>query len=79
MNNNEFFTSVIKGALNTENKELDLVPSEFQQNLFNQLNNFIDRNASTTSDDDADGDDDFVNQTVNCKYYGIRYEKFRCD
>ena len=68
MNNNEFFTSVIKGALNTENKNIDFKPSEYQQNLFNRLNNIIQNNNTLDNDDD---DHDDLNHMVNCKYYGI--------
>ena len=63
MNNNEFFTSVVKGALNTENKPIDFKPSEHQLNLFNRLNDFIENNT-LNADDDQD-------HMINCKYYNI--------
>ena len=66
LNNNEFYTSVTKGALNTENKTIDFRPSVNQLNLFNRLNNFI---VNTKLDTDEDQDD--LNHMVNCKYYSI--------
>ena len=68
MNSNEFFTSVVKGVLNTENKNVDFTPSVYQHNLFNQLNTFMDANRSI---DEADEGEDFISHSINCKYYGI--------
>ena len=54
--------------LNTENKTIGFEPSEYQLNLFNRLNNFIENNAFDT---DSDNDQDGFNHMVNCKYYSI--------
>ena len=69
LNNNEFFVSVIKGALNTKSVNLDFMPSEFQQNMFEQLNNYV--NKSFLVNDDNDDDDYLTQNYVNCQYYGI--------
>ena len=70
LNDNEFFTSVIKGSLNTENKDIEFMPSEYQQNLFTQLNSFINK----TNDEPTEffhEDQDGFNQSVACQYYSI--------
>ena len=67
MNNNEFFTTVLKGVLNTENKIFDIKPSEYQQNLFNRLNSYINNNNTFLTADNDDDDNDFIQQSVDCK------------
>ena len=67
LNNNEFSTSVIKGVLNTENKNI-FKPSQYQQNIFNHLNSSMNNNDAFT---DQDSDEDLIAHSINCRYYGV--------
>ena len=65
LNYNEFVTSVKKGVINSCDKVIDFVPSNFQQKIFDNLNAAINNNTF-----DLDNDDE-VMPTIDCKYYSI--------
>ena len=69
LNSNEFITSVKKGVINSNEKSLDFIPSDFQQNIFDKLNSAINNNAFDLDTDESE--DDEVMPTIDCQYYSI--------
>ena len=68
LNNNEFVISVKKGIINSNEKDINFVPSDFQQKIFDKLNSAINSNAF---DLDTEDEDNEVIPTIDCKYYNI--------
>ena len=66
LNNNEFYVSVKKGVINSNKKNVEFSPSEYQQKIFDKLNSAINNNAFGL---DIDEDDDC--EAINCKFYNI--------
>ena len=69
LNNNEFFVTVKKGVINPNDIHLDFTPSDFQQNVFDQLNTAINNNAFDLDTDEGDNGDSIP--TIDCKYYSV--------
>lgn len=69
LNNNEFFLSVKKGIISNDASQVDFVPSDFQQKVFDELNSAINNNAFDF--DAGEGEDGTSIPTVNCKYYSV--------
>ena len=70
LNSNEFDISVKKGVINSSDARVDFVPTNFQKNIFNQLNSAINNNAFDLDTDIDSGDGNLI-PTVDCKYYSI--------
>ena len=70
LNNNEFTISVKKGVINSSEKEINFVPSNFQQKVFDKLNSAINNNAFDL-DTEIEDDDDEVIPTIDCQYYNV--------
>ena len=69
LNNNEFSISVKNGILNTNDCQMNFVPSDYQQKVFDTLNSAISNNAfDLDNEDESDGD---PIPTIDCKYYSI--------
>lgn len=70
LNNNEFSISVKKGVINSDDKHVDFVPSDFQQKIFDKLNAAINNNAfDLDTENESDGGD--VIPTIDCQYYSV--------
>ena len=70
LNNNEFTISVKKGVINSSEKEINFVPSDFQQKVFDKLNSAINNNAFDL-DTEIEDDDDEVIPTIDCQYHNV--------
>ena len=69
LNNNEFSISVKNGILNTNDCQMNFVPSDYQQKVFDTLNSAISNNAfDLDNEDESDGD---PIPTIDWKYYSI--------
>jgi hypothetical protein len=68
LNNNEFEISVEKGIINTDDKSISLKLSEFQQQIFDDLNTAMNSNAFDLEGDDEDNEDNII-PTIKCNYY----------
>ena len=59
-----------KGVINSSEKEINFVPSDFQQKVFDKLNSAINNNAFDL-DTEIEDDDDEVIPTIDCQYYDV--------
>ena len=69
LNNNEFDVSVKKGVLNSSEKVVDFVPSDYQQKIFDKLNSAINNNAFDL--DTEEDDDGMAIPAINCKFFNV--------
>ena len=67
LNNNEFIISVKKGVINSCEKDIDFVPSDFQQKIFDKRNSAINNNAFDLI---TENEDDEVIPTIDCNESG---------
>ena len=70
LNNNEFTISVKKGVINSSDKEINFVPSDFQQKVFDKLNSAMNNNAFDLGTEIEDDDDEVI-PTIDCQYYNV--------
>ena len=56
--------------MNPGEKDINFVPSGFQQNIFDKLNSAINNNAFDL-DTEIEDEDDEVIPTIDCKYYNV--------
>ena len=70
LNNNQFVISVKKGVSNCSEKDVNFVPSDFQQKIFDKLNSAINNNAFDL-DTEIEDEDDEVIPSIDCKYYNV--------
>ena len=68
LNNNEFSISVKKGIINSGDNLVDFIPTEAQQNMFEQLNEAMNNNSFNF---DIEDEDDEMTSLINCNYYSI--------
>ena len=70
LNNNEFFISVQRGVINSNDSRVEFTPTDFQQKCFDELNLAINNNAFDL-DTDTDGDNDNNITSIDCRYYSL--------
>ena len=70
LNNIEFYFSVKKGVLNSNNKEINFVSTNFQQQITNKLNSEINNNVFDLDTENEDIEDEVI-PTIDSKYYSI--------
>ena len=71
LNNNQFSVSVKNGIINSDDCQIDFVPSEYQRKIFDTLNSAISNNAfDFNNEDESESDGDPI-PTIDCKYYSI--------
>ena len=70
LNNNQFVISVKKGVQNSSDKDVNFIPSDFQQKIFDKLNSAINNNGFDL-DTKIEDEDDEVIPTIDCKYYNV--------
>ena len=70
LNNNEFCISVKKGVISSDDVDTNFVPSDFQQHIFDQLNQEINNNAFDLDTENNNFGDEII-PAIDCQYYSI--------